>query len=249
MIFPIVNLCGVLSIVRGIVALPAPERYIISMQFSPLPEAPVIIESNCTAVEVVPVASVPVPIDDTDDLHNPDLIWSKAEFPHKTRKISYTPLQLYTTLRMYSNCVTPFTDLLDLNGVDMDSFYRLSDLYPEIREAYSRARIQRAKKFGEIAEKIYAEEPADDWLYQTDKNSGARVLTTAGATYLKNKADNAHRIAAIMETGSFIAVSKQENINRNLSLNVTVSGKLPDGFDLATADPSDIVAAIKGRRK
>jgi hypothetical protein len=218
-------------------------------QFKPLEDTEQV-EQPVMELETVPVQPFNVAVvDDIDDLNNPDLIWCRDKFPSATRSMNYTPRQLYNTLIEYSGTVTPFTELLAQNSIDCTSFYKISDRYAEIRELYSRARTARAKKFGEIAEKIYTNEPEFDWLYQSDAKTGARVLTTAGAAYLKNKTDNAHRIAAIMETGSYIATSKQETINRNLSMTVTMRGKLPEGFDLATADTSALIDAIKGRGK
>jgi hypothetical protein len=219
------------------------------MQFRPLENtdpSPVteITSLTTVAIPVVPVSSV----DDTDDLNNPELIWCKTVFPCRTKPYQFTPSKLYTTLLTYADTVTPFTELLCAAGIEYDTFCSLSDRYTEIAALYAKVRARRAVKWGEIAEKTHAELPTDLRLYQTDE-AGNKVLTTAAAAFLKNKAAIAHRCAAICETGSYIATSKQETINRNLTMSVTMQGKLPEGFDLATADTSMLIDAIKGRGK
>lgn len=184
---------------------------------------------------------------DIIDQDNPDSIFNQPRFPSRTRPIEFSPKQLYITLITYSECITPLSDVLKNAKIERDTFFKLVGLYPEISAAYSAARLKKAQKFGEVIERTFSDLPEEEELYVYDRE-GNKSLSTAGANYLKIKADNMHRIAMYHETGSFVPVSKQENTNRTLSLQVNINGKLPPDFDLSNCDPTALVSVLKGKR-
>jgi hypothetical protein len=181
-----------------------------------------------------------------EEEENPDSIWLQERFPQTTRPIEFTPIQLKQAILDFGNSDTNLTTLLKNKSIDKDTFFKLIGLYSEIAEAYSVARSRKADIFGEKVVDIWDGMPEDEELYVFDKD-GNKSLSTAAASYLKAKSDNMMRIAQFHETKSFVPASKQE-INQR-TIGVTITGRLPEGFDLTNAQPGDLIDAIKGRAK
>ena len=179
-----------------------------------------------------------------EPLEDPALIWSKPVFPARTKPYSFTPMQLFMALQLYADTTDTQSDIFAMYGVESIAFNDLARRYPEIDNFHRQARQLKARKFGELAHKSITDIPEDDCLYQSDKDGG-KVLTNAAATIMKTRAEMALKIAKYHETGSFVDMTKTENINRNVSVHVT--GK-PSDFNLDGADPGALIDAIRGRK-
>lgn len=204
-------------------------------------------------------AIIPSPIkptnNDTDSIQstdiiplsdNPNSIWFQDKFPAKTKPFSFPPKKLKETLIDYAHNIKPIDQCLTEAKIEPNTFFHLLRVYDEISELYLAAQRLKARKYGEAALKLWDILPNNPVFYQADR-CGNPCLTAAAVRYLEVKATQYHRFAQIHEIGSFIPVSKQENVNRNLSLGVTFQAKLPDEFDLALARPEDLIDAIKGK--
>jgi hypothetical protein len=188
-----------------------------------------------------------VPDDDDrelEPLENPDLIWSKPVFPARTKPYSFTPWMLFCALQAYADSTDTQSDVFAAFGIESMAFNDLARRYPEIDDFHRQARRLKARKFGELAQKTTGSLPEEIELYQFDKD-GNKSLTNAAAAFIKTKAEMALKIAKYHETGSFIETTRAENINRNVTFNVT--GK-PSDFNLDGADPGALIDAIRGRK-
>lgn len=176
-----------------------------------------------------------------------DSVWYQSKFPSNTNVMSFSPQKLKSTIIEYSEVIDKLIDVLSRNGVSKDSFYRLSGQYPEIKEFYLAARRHKAEVFGGEMIDLWKDLPAEEELYVYDRD-GNKSLSTAASSYLKCKSDNMYRISQILESGSYIPISKQETTNRNLNFGVQLNGKLPDNFDLANSTPELLIDAIRGKK-
>jgi hypothetical protein len=183
------------------------------------------------------------------DSINPNSIWNMTEFPSgKTNKLRFTPKQLKTAIIDYANTVTTMSDILKKYSIRRDTFYMIVRVYPEVREFYEYARGIKAHKYGETAAKIWENLPENPEFYVYDKE-GNKSLSSAGAAYLRYKSEAMAKQAQIHETGSYVPASKQETLNRNLSIGVQINGKLPDDFDLNGASPDQLIDLLRGKGK
>jgi hypothetical protein len=203
--------------------------------------------NQCQKIEYSSPNDNPLVVSDDNNTLLPtlqDTIFQQPEFPYKTNKTKFTPKHLYNMLIEYSQTITTTEDLLDKYGIEYNSFLRVMRVHPEIREAYDSARRLKADAYGQAASKIWQEGISDNPIfYQTDR-AGNMTLTAAAVRYMEVKALQYHRFAQIHETGSYVPVSKQESVNRNLS--ISLSAKIKGDFDLNTASPSDLINVIRG---
>lgn len=173
-------------------------------------------------------------------------IWNEKKFPSKTRPISFSPQKLYNALVEYSNTTLDLAKTLDNHKIETNTFWKLARDYPEISASYLAARRHKAHQYGAAALHIWEQIPDNPMFYQADR-FGNMSLTSAAVRYMEVKSAQYHRFAQIHETNSYVPVSKQETVNKNLTFGVTFKGKLPQGFDLSTASPAELVDLIKGK--
>jgi hypothetical protein len=189
---------------------------------------------NDTPDDILPVSS------------DPQSIWNQPAFPHKTKKTQFTPQQVKEALNEYAHSIEPIDKILDRRRIKCETFWSLARVYDEISGYYLHAQRMKARKYGESAQQLWDKLPDDPVFYQADRE-GNKCLTAAAVRYLEAKSQQYHRLAQIHETGSFIPLSKQETVNRNLSIGVQINGKLPDGFDLNNASPDQLIDLLRGR--
>jgi hypothetical protein len=202
--------------------------------------------NQCQKIEYSSPNDNPLVVSDDNNTLLPtlqDTIFQQPEFPHTTNKISFTPITVYNMLLEYSQTVTTLEDLFVKYHVDVNRFFKFLRVYPEINEAYDIARRRKADAYGQAASKIWDTISDNPIFYQADRE-GNPVLTPAAVRYMEVKSLQYHRFAQIHETGSYVPVSKQENVNKNLSINL--SAKIKGNFDLNTASPSDLINVIRG---
>lgn len=173
-------------------------------------------------------------------------IWEQPEFPHKTNKIQFTPQDLKNALREYESTTKPIAKILKDRGIKAHTFFKLVGVYPEIGQYYLSAQKSKAHQYGSACMELWEQLPEDPAFYQVDRD-GNKSLSTAGVRYLEVKSTMMLKQAQIHESGSYIPVSKQETLNKNLSIGVNLSGKIPDDFDLSTAQPEDLINLIRHR--
>lgn len=203
-------------------------------------------ENKQEIMELHSVNNNPLVVSDEDNTLLPTLdgtIFQQPEFPYKTNKTKFTPKTVYNMLLEYSQTVTTLEDLFTKYHVDINRFFKYLRVYPEINEAYAIARRLKADAYGQAASKIWDKISDNPIFYQADRE-GNPVLTPAAVRYMEVKSLQYHRFAQIHETGSYVPVSKQENVNRNLSINL--SAKIKGDFDLDTASPADLINVIRG---
>lgn len=186
------------------------------------------------------------PLPELDD--DPDSIFNQPTFPYRTRPVDFTPKQVRDALIEFSDCTTPLKTVLTNRKITVDTFYTIIRTYPEVNEFYTYARRKKADRYSEELQKVWEGLPEEEELYVYDKE-GNKSLSSAAAQYLRYKSDNLNRLSQIAETGSYIPISKQETTNRHLSLGVQIQGKLPADFDLGSANPETLLAALKGQPK
>lgn len=181
------------------------------------------------------------------DPDNPDSIFNQPEFPYNTKKYQFTPKQLREALIEYENTVDSIDKVLIRNKVKPHSFFKIAGQYEEIRQRYDLAQRRKSRKYGEKCLNLWEKLPDQNEFYTYDRE-GNKCLSTAGVRYLEVKSQMMLRFAQVHETGSFVPVSKQENINKNLTFGVTVHGKIPDGFDLSQNSPVDLIDVLKQKK-
>lgn len=181
------------------------------------------------------------------DPDNSDSIFNQPEFPSNTKKFKFTPKQLFTALNEYQNTSTPVDKCLENNKVRIKSFFELLGQYEEIRQHYQLARTRKARIYGEESLKVWEAIPTDKRFYQHDRE-GHLFLTPAAVNYMRFKAESMLKQAQIHETGSYVPISKQENVNKNLIFGVTLHGKIPDDFDLSQNSPVELIDVLKQKK-
>lgn len=163
--------------------------------------------------------------------NNIDSVWQLEKFPitpnnyRGGRPITATPADFRAALTEYSTSTEILDNCLKRHKIEYDTFCGVLRLYPEISEAYSVARADKAAKYGQEAQELYQDTPPPD-AYETDKN-GCLRLSNAYITWLRDKHASRMRQAAIHESGTYVDTKRTEskniNINRNANININMS--------------------------
>ena len=173
-------------------------------------------------------------------------IFDQPSFPQVTKPVSFTPQQLLSFFDDYATTTKTLAELEAKYGIDHKSMYDLATRYDEIYQCYRHAQKAKSQLMADAAAKDLESLPDTPEIYQTDRVSGQRVLTSAGARLLEAKSNFKRWRAVALETGTFVPRQQVESKSINVTANYT--GQLFGEFDPSEMDPSKLINAIRANR-